>query len=134
VIFTPNEKKAILFFALLVTLGSIAKLVDKFSFDSSFKKAEFEQKFLEISDSIKHSQIGKDTIVSNHRIDLNLATESDLIKLPRIGIKTAERIIEVRDSKGKFDSVDDLLEIPGIGEKTIKPLRELLFVRQKKGK
>lgn len=118
---------------MLIAFGSIARLIDKFSHNFSFEATEFEQKFLEISDSIKHSQIGKDIIVSNHRIDLNLATESDLIKLPRIGHKTAELILEFRNAKGKFDSIDDLLEVPGIGEKTIKPLRELLFVRQKQG-
>lgn len=58
------------------------------------------------------------------RIDLNTADGADLETLPRIGPALAERIIAWRDENGRFQSVDDLLAVPGIGEKLLEGLRD----------
>ncbi|MBF4570957.1 ComEA family DNA-binding protein [Herbiconiux sp. VKM Ac-1786] len=59
-------------------------------------------------------------------VDLNTATEIDLDTLPRIGPAMATRIVAYRDANGPFASIDDLLQIPGIGDKTLESLRPLL--------
>jgi competence protein ComEA len=59
-------------------------------------------------------------------VNLNTATEIDLDTLPRIGPAMATRIVAYRDANGPFASVDDLLQIPGIGDKTLESLRPLL--------
>jgi competence protein ComEA len=61
-------------------------------------------------------------------IDLNAADAADLDTLPRIGPALAERIVAWRDENGRFTSVDDLLSVPGIGEKIVEGLRELVRV------
>ncbi|MFB2582114.1 helix-hairpin-helix domain-containing protein [Herbiconiux sp. P15] len=61
-------------------------------------------------------------------INLNAATALDLDTLPRIGPAMAERIIAWRDENGPFSSVDDLLQITGIGDKTLESLRPLVTV------
>ena len=48
--------------------------------------------------------------------------------LPRIGPAMAERIIEWRDANGRFTSVEDLLAVPGIGDKMLETLRDLVTV------
>lgn len=58
------------------------------------------------------------------RIDLNAADQAALETLPRIGPALAERIIAWRDENGSFASVDDLLAVPGIGEKLLSGLRD----------
>ncbi|MEV4775033.1 ComEA family DNA-binding protein [Microbacterium sp. LWH12-1.2] len=58
------------------------------------------------------------------RIDLNAADQAALETLPRIGPALAQRIIAWRDENGRFQSVDDLLAVPGIGEKMLAGLRE----------
>lgn len=58
------------------------------------------------------------------RIDLNTADQAALETLPRIGPALAERIITWREENGRFQSVDDLLAVPGIGEKLIEGLRD----------
>jgi len=62
-------------------------------------------------------------------ININTADIKQLEKLPRIGPAMATRIIEYRNSQGPFKSLDDLIHVKGIGEKTlnlIKPyLREI---------
>lgn len=58
------------------------------------------------------------------RIDLNTADQAALETLPRIGPALAERIIAWREENGRFRSVDDLLAVPGIGEKLLAGLRD----------
>lgn len=58
------------------------------------------------------------------RVDLNTADQAALETLPRIGPALAERIIAWRDENGRFASVDDLLAVPGIGEKLLAGLRD----------
>lgn len=64
----------------------------------------------------------------NKQIDLNRATKEDLMTLPGIGPALAERILENRESKGPFQSVEDLMRIRGIKEKTLEKLRPFLIV------
>ena len=52
-------------------------------------------------------------------INLNTATTEELISLPAVGPKLAERIIAARP----FASVDDLKKVPGVGPKTFEKLR-----------
>lgn len=62
------------------------------------------------------------------RVNLNTADAAELDTLPRIGPAMAERIIEWRDGNGRFTSVEDLLAVPGIGDKMLESLRDLVTV------
>lgn len=61
-------------------------------------------------------------------IDLNTATESDLDTLPGVGPVLAARIVAWRDENGSFSSVDELLEVSGIGESTLADIAPLVRV------
>ena len=54
------------------------------------------------------------------KVDLNFATEAELTNLPGISKKMAEKILTFRNTNGGFHSIDELYEIPGLTEKTIK--------------
>ncbi|WP_426182599.1 helix-hairpin-helix domain-containing protein [Microbacterium sp. TWP3-1-2b2] len=71
---------------------------------------------------------GPTTPVGDGLIDLNNADQAALETLPRIGPALAQRIIEWRETNGRFQSVDDLLAVPGIGEKLLAGLAELVRV------
>ncbi len=62
------------------------------------------------------------------RINLNTADAGELDTLPRIGPAMAERILQWREDNGRFTSVEDLLAVPGIGEKMLAGLRDLVTV------
>lgn len=66
------------------------------------------------------------------QVDLNHATLSDLEALPGIGPKLAQRVIEHRDEKGPFRSVDDLRHVKGIGRKKFDRLRPHVLVTNTK--
>lgn len=57
-------------------------------------------------------------------VDLNSADQAALEALPGIGPALAERILAWREENGRFRSVDDLLAVPGIGEKLLEGLRD----------
>ncbi|MFT4029760.1 MAG: ComEA family DNA-binding protein [Protaetiibacter sp.] len=63
---------------------------------------------------------------SDGRVDLNTADLATLDTLPRIGPAMAQRIIDWREANGPIRSVDDLLAVSGIGEKTVEALRPLV--------
>lgn len=50
-------------------------------------------------------------------VNINQASVTELSKLPRVGEKLAERIVEHRTTKGPFKRAEDLMEVKGIGEK-----------------
>ncbi|MFK4804730.1 ComEA family DNA-binding protein [Microbacterium sp. ZW CA_36] len=62
------------------------------------------------------------------RVDLNTADAALLETLPRIGPALAERILAWRDDNGGFTSIEDLLAVPGIGDKMLESLRDLVTV------
>lgn len=57
-------------------------------------------------------------------VNLNSATAEELQTLRGVGPKTAELIVQWREEEGPFQSVDQLLAIKGIGEKTLARLRD----------
>lgn len=62
------------------------------------------------------------------RVNLNTADLAALDTLPRIGPAMAQRIVDWRDANGRFTAVEDLLAVPGIGDKMLDALRDLVTV------
>jgi len=62
-------------------------------------------------------------------LDLNGADSLALIALPGIGPTLAGRILAARAQRGRFDRLEELLEVRGIGEKRLEQLRVYLIVR-----
>ena len=63
------------------------------------------------------------------KVDLNTATSEELQIAPGIGPAKAEAIIKYRTEYGNFSSVDELIEITGIGEKTLAKIRDYYVVK-----
>ena len=61
-------------------------------------------------------------------VNLNTADAEALDALPGIGPATAAAIIEHRGKVGAFTSVDQLLDVPGIGDAKLEALRDLVTV------
>lgn len=61
-------------------------------------------------------------------LNVNTATSHELQALPGIGPKKADAIITFRTTNGPFGHVDDLVQVKGIGPKTLAKLRPLVTV------
>ncbi|MEG2412309.1 MAG: ComEA family DNA-binding protein [Clostridium sp.] len=68
-------------------------------------------------------------INSKGKININKATLTELQTLYGIGEVKAQSIIDYREANGKFNSVDDLANITGIGAKTVEKLRDKVDIK-----
>jgi competence ComEA-like helix-hairpin-helix protein len=59
-------------------------------------------------------------------INVNTASVSELCLLPGIGPKLAARIVTYRGEHGRFERMEDLVRVPGIGEKKLALIAEMI--------
>lgn len=62
------------------------------------------------------------------KIYVNVATKEELEKIPGVGPKKAENIMNYREENGPFQKVEDLLEVDGIGEKSLEKIKDYIIV------
>jgi competence protein ComEA len=67
--------------------------------------------------------------VSENAININTASLAELEKLPHIGAKTAEKIVEYREQFGKFRRPEHLLLVGGISDKRFRKMRSMIKVK-----
>ncbi len=65
---------------------------------------------------------------SEKKININTASLAELQKLPRVGEKVAQRIIDFRKKNGRFRRIEDIMKVKGIGEKMFKRIKDLITV------
>ncbi|MCP3862461.1 MAG: helix-hairpin-helix domain-containing protein [Aestuariibacter sp.] len=74
-------------------------------------------------DSVEH-------VASKHTlVNLNAANVEQLMALPGIGKSKAQAIVAYREEQGPFSSVDDLVNVKGIGKKLLAKLAASVEVR-----
>ena len=61
-------------------------------------------------------------------VNVNSADTAQLALLPRVGPSVAQRILDFRKENGPFKSPEDLMLVPGIGEKTFQLLKPYVAV------
>ena len=64
-------------------------------------------------------------------VDINDANAETLTSLPGIGPSIAQRIVEYRKEHGPFKSVDELVNVRGVGEKLLGRLRDHITIGAK---
>lgn len=72
---------------------------------------------------------GKDNMSEGQsKININSAQIEELITLPGVGEATANKIIEYRKENGKFQKIEDLKNVPGIGDSKFENIKMLIKV------
>lgn len=76
---------------------------------------------------------GSDTeqFFNGSKININQATEEELILLPGIGPALAKRIFDFRNTNGWFPGIEDLKKVKGIGEKKLNTLKPYITVKKR---
>jgi len=62
------------------------------------------------------------------KININTASQSELETLPEIGAARASAIITYRQDHGSFKSIDEIKNVPGIGEGIFNQIKDLILV------
>ncbi len=134
--FTRQEKSVIIFLIITFTIGTGIITIRKLSYRDDadqFKSrySELDKEFSEISknDSLLTIQKEKrENQTINLKININTADEGELMKLPGIGIVLSKRIINYRNSVGKFKIVNEIIKINGIGEKKFEKILPHIYI------
>lgn len=66
-------------------------------------------------------------VEDDERMNINQATAKDLEQVPDIGPKTAQKILALREERGGFCFIEELLDVSGVGEKRLAALKEAFF-------
>ena len=66
---------------------------------------------------------------SPQTININKATEKEFETLPGIGPSLASKIIEYRNQNGKFESIEDIKNVNGIGDNKYEKIKDLITVK-----
>lgn len=63
------------------------------------------------------------------KVNINIATQAQLETLPGIGPSTANKIISYRKEKGKFNKIEDIKEVSGIGNDKYNKIKDLISIK-----
>ena len=107
--------------------GGLAGVVDTTSLNLARKLVDGEQVLVGIAPVAPAGASGAAGSPGG-AVNLNTATVDQLDELPGVGPVTAQSIVDWRTDNGPFRSVEDLLEVRGIGEATVGDLRDLVTV------
>lgn len=100
-------------------------------------KIEDEKHYIipKLGESLKELNTQEDIISDNsiiqtesNKVNINTATLNELDTLPGIGEATASKIINHRNEKGKFNSIEELKNVNGIGDKKYENIKDMISV------
>lgn len=108
-----------------VNLAYVVKDAQKIYIPSIYDEEEVEYITKENGDNVivDNNEKGEKNVVN-----INTATQTELETLSGIGPSTALKIINYREENGKFNSIEDIKQVPGIGEAKFNNIKEMLEV------
>ncbi len=112
----------------IAAAGGFADGADRSAVNLARAVSDGEQLVVPVVGEAPAAQTDDATTAGDGRVNLNTADVAALDTLPRIGPALAQRIIDWREQNGRFTSVEDLLAVPGIGDKMLEGLRDLVTV------
>ncbi len=154
--FTQTEIKVILFLIIVLLIGSGIKLYISTKGNFEYKNYDYSSQdslFLasgsdnendsaaantqtakltreEVLDLKKNdlNNFVKKSAPDERSININKATVEELTSIPGIGKVTAQNIVSMRNQKGRFKRLEELLEVKRVGNKTFKKIKRYLYI------
>jgi competence ComEA-like helix-hairpin-helix protein len=135
--FNLAEARGMFVLLVLLLVGSGIAIYKKYHTDFPveivFRESKAELRQYKPAAPVQHKPAEKTLPVLDksvgRRVDINIASWAELDNLPHIGPVLSRRIIEYREKNGKFEKIEDLLKVNGIGKKTLEKIREYIEVK-----
>ena len=89
---------------------------------------EYEEKTEEIIQENAGNAIIEEIITENSFVNINKANLQELCTLPGIGEATAQKIIQYRQENGKFNTIEEIKNVSGIGDAKYESIKDLIIV------
>jgi len=129
---TPAERKALVFFSIVLVLGASGRAIRTLHSDSpgdANARSALESQ-IKAADSARKSglrkskrdKVKKQPPMPKGPIDLDVATVDEIVALRHVGPALAKRIVANRDSFGAFGSLEGLKRVKGIGPSMVEKL------------
>ncbi|HEU4884238.1 MAG TPA: helix-hairpin-helix domain-containing protein [Longimicrobium sp.] len=117
---TPQERLALGVAALLLAGGAAARTLRTGPADPALTgppaaEASASSLAAQVADSVELAERRSAPLAPGERIDPNTASADELDRLPKIGPALAQRIVDWRESNGRFETMADFDEVPGVG-------------------
>ena len=90
---------------------------------------EEAQRLREIEAEAAAEQGDSGSVRENGLIDINTADKQELMRIPGIGESKADRIIEYRQIHGRFGSIEELMNVSGIGSGMYEKMKDCITVK-----
>jgi competence ComEA-like helix-hairpin-helix protein len=128
---TKTERNVILFLVTTMILGAAIRLYQVTflalpQFDYRASDSTFAALSAAPEDSVHVVPTGMTNGDEPGKVNINTATEQELMDLPGIGEVTAERILKYRKETGKFTTIEDLRAIKGISKNKLERLSPMI--------
>lgn len=111
-----------------LNLAYILQDGEKLYVPSIYDNSEEEYITQENGDNIITQGAGNMSESKSEIININTATKEELMTLQGIGEATASKIVEYRKSNGNFDKIEDIKNVPGIGDAKFQNIKDKIKV------
>ncbi|PKO07563.1 MAG: hypothetical protein CVU41_02395 [Chloroflexi bacterium HGW-Chloroflexi-3] len=105
-------------------LINISQIIIPPESDINLASKLYDGQHIQISSNNSIVETNTITITNSEKININEADIENLMLLPGIGETKAKEIVLYRETYGYFDTIEDILNVPGIGEATFNQLRD----------
>jgi len=123
-LFTRDERAVVVFIAVSLTVGSLVMAA---------RRVDPRNAAGEVPAAVDSAAVARPAETPEWPIDVNRASADELVALPGVGPARAEAIVALRESRGGVGSLDELLDVKGIGPKTLERLRPFAVAGPREG-
>lgn len=112
------------YYILVVILAILAGILLKCVENDSFKIVKNSTVYAPESETVSYAQGAEE----QWRVNINSADVFEFTRLSGIGEILGKRIVDFRTKNGKFEVIQDIMKVDGIGEKTFSEIKDYICV------